>query len=66
MDNFNIGELQNIINIHNNINNLWKSFLEKNECSPELKETIDQAVNINSKLIVDAKEELNRRNGENK
>lgn len=64
MDNFSIDELQNIINIHNNINELWRVFLERNECSPELKETIDQAVNVNTKLIFDANEELNRRNGE--
>lgn len=64
MDNFSIDELQNIINIHNNINELWSVFLERNECSPELKETIDQAVNVNTKLIFDANEELNRRNGE--
>lgn len=66
MENFSIDELKNIVKSHKNINELWRVFLERNECSPELKETIDKAVYINSKLIVDANEELNKRTGENK
>ena len=66
MEDFSIDELKNIVNSHKNINELWRVFLERNECSHELKETIDKAVYINSKLIFDANEELNKRTGENK
>lgn len=64
MEDFSIDELKNIVDTHKNINELWKVFLEKNECSPELSETIDKAVFINTKLIVDANKELEKRRGE--
>lgn len=66
MENFSIDELKHIVESHRNINNLWGAFIEKNECTPELVETINKAVYINSKLIVDANEELNKRDSETK
>ena len=64
MKNYSIDELKYIINTHNDINELWRGFIEKNECSPELNELIDKTIDINSKLIIDAEYELNKRNGE--
>lgn len=66
MENFTIAELKQIINSHKNINELWRVFIEKNECSPEFTETIHKVVTVNSELITEANEELNMRKGENK